>query len=187
MTTVPITPDNAASVSSAVPLTPANAVTATSTYPVTPVPAPTPTPVATSSTATASVDNPGISDEQDFQAVAARESIQSDRERIEENAAAYTVIQPTTVPDRPGSSDPNIVAYALSSTNPVGQRIYSRSSLNGAAKYQRACASYASSDLAQIDFLSNGGPEKDRRGVDPDGDGFACAWDPTPFRLAAGG
>jgi len=21
-------------------------------------------------------------------------------------------------------------------------------------------------------------------GLDPDGDGFACSWDPTPFRLA---
>jgi hypothetical protein len=32
--------------------------------------------------------------------------------------------------------------------------------------------------------LSNGGPERDRLGLDPDGDGFACYWDPTPFRLA---
>jgi hypothetical protein len=42
-----------------------------------------------------------------------------------------------------------------------------------------------SDDLAQEAFLSEGGPERDRLGVDPDGDGFACRWDPTPFRRAA--
>lgn len=147
------------------------------------------TPAAPATTTTAEgaaaidVNHPGISDENDFQAVAARETIESDRERIEQNAAVYTVIEPTAVPERPGSADPNIAAYALSTTNQVGQKLYSRSTFNAAQKYQRACASYASSDLAQIDFLRNGGPERDRKGVDPDGDGFACAWDPTPFRV----
>ncbi|CAN0586593.1 unnamed protein product, partial [Ectocarpus sp. 12 AP-2014] len=42
-------------------------------------------------------------------------------------------------------------------------------------------------DQAQIAFLEAGGPEKDRNGMDPDGDGFACNWDPTPFRRAAQG
>ena len=37
---------------------------------------------------------------------------------------------------------------------------------------------------AQIDFLAKGGPERDRLGVDPDGDGYACAWNPAPFRAA---
>ena len=32
-------------------------------------------------------------------------------------------------------------------------------------------------------FLEAGGPKRDRKGLDPDGDGFACAWDPRPFRL----
>lgn len=166
---------------------PAATTTATaSTVPVTA--ATSATASSTASTAAVSVNNPGISDEQDFQAVSSRETIESDRERIEQNAAAYTVIQPTAVPDRPnGSSDPNIAAFALSTTNVVGQKLYSRSTLNAQSKYQRACASYASSDLAQIEFLKNGGPQKDRKGVDPDGDGFACAWDPTPFRLAENG
>mgnify|MGYP000454045377 CR=1 FL=1 len=48
------------------------------------------------------------------------------------------------------------------------------------------CAKYASADLAQEDFLQRGGPERDRKGLDPDGDGYACNWDPTPFRAAAG-
>jgi hypothetical protein len=47
-----------------------------------------------------------------------------------------------------------------------------------------ACAKYASPDLAQQAFLERGGPERDRLGVDPDGDGFACSWDPRPFRTA---
>ena len=38
--------------------------------------------------------------------------------------------------------------------------------------------------LAQEEFLRTGGPERDKLGVDPDGDGFACAWDPRPFRTA---
>ncbi|NDH39999.1 MAG: hypothetical protein EBY45_06195 [Gammaproteobacteria bacterium] len=29
-------------------------------------------------------------------------------------------------------------------------------------------------------------PERDPMGLDPDGDGFACGWDPEPFRLAFG-
>jgi hypothetical protein len=35
--------------------------------------------------------------------------------------------------------------------------------------------------------LARGGPDKDPRGLDPDGDGFACGWDPAPFLLAEGG
>ena len=35
--------------------------------------------------------------------------------------------------------------------------------------------------------LPCGGPERDPRGLDPDGDGFACDWDPAPFRAAVSG
>jgi len=127
----------------------------------------------------------GISDEQDFGAVSGRESIESNAERIARQRAAYEVVQPTAVPTRPGSNGPNIVAFALSTTNAVGQKIYNRSGFNAESKFLRACASYPSSDRAQEDFLKNGGPQKDSKGVDPDGDGFACYWDPTPFRKVA--
>jgi len=143
--------------------------------------------VTATGTGAVSVNNPGISDENDFSAVAARETIESDRERLEQNAAAYTVIQPTAVPERPGDTGPNIAAYALSTTNAVGQPLYSRSGINLQERSLRACAAYASPDLAQIDFLAEGGPQKDRKNLDPDGDGFACSWDPAPFRLAASG
>jgi hypothetical protein len=126
--------------------------------------------------------NGGISDENDFTAVSQRETIESDRARIERNRAQYQVIQPGAVPTRPGEVGPNIVDYALATSHPRGTQLYRRSSLgvgNSAAK----CAGYASPDLAQQAFLARGGPERDRLGLDPDGDGYACAWDPSPFRL----
>lgn len=131
--------------------------------------------------------NPGISDEQDFDAVAARETIESDAERLERQAAAYTVVEPTALPQRPGATGPNIVQYALNAPNDRGQAIYSRGGLSGEARFQRNCAKYNTPDEAQRDFLSRGGPERDRLGIDPDGDGFACGWDPTPFRQLSGG
>ncbi len=126
--------------------------------------------------------NAGISDENDFKAVSGRETIASDKERIERNRSQYQVIQPGALPVRPGSAGPNIVDYALATSNPVGTQLYKRSgfSLGNAAS---KCAGYASPDLAQEAFLAKGGPDRDRLGLDPDGDGYACAWDPSPFRL----
>lgn len=126
----------------------------------------------------------GISDEQDFDAVASRESIQSDAERLAANAAAYQVAATTALPGRTGDEGPNIIAYALSAPNVKGQEWYSRFVLSGGWRYENNCASYTSADEAQRDFLARGGPERDPRGIDPDGDGFACAWDPAPFLLA---
>ena len=45
-----------------------------------------------------------------------------------------------------------------------------------------ACRRFSNADEAQRAFLANGGPQTDRGGLDPDGDGFACSWDPTPYR-----
>jgi hypothetical protein len=122
----------------------------------------------------------GISDEQDFGAVAQRETIQSDAERIQRNRDQYVQIQPSALPERPADTGPNIVAFALSTTHGVGTQTYRRSGFGG--NPERACGKFASADLAQQAFLERGGPERDRLGVDPDGDGFACSWDPAPFR-----
>ena len=122
----------------------------------------------------------GISDEQDFSAVSARETIQSDAERIARNRSQYEQIQPTDLPQRPSDTGPNIVAYALATTHGVGQPQYQRGGFG--SNPERACAKFPSPDLAQQAFLERGGPDRDRLGVDPDGDGFACAWDPRPFR-----
>ena len=131
--------------------------------------------------------NPSISDEQDFGAVSARESIESDAARIAANRDARIEVAPQPVPERPGSERPKIVAFALASNNRVGEQVYPRSGVTSASRFQRNCARYASPDLAQEDFLARGGPEQDSRGLDPDGDGFACFWDPSPFRAARGG
>lgn len=137
-----------------------------------------PTPTATSNT--------GISDEQDFDAVASRESIQSDAERRASNAAAREEVMPTAIPTRTSNAGPNIVEYALNAPNAKGQEWYSRSILSTQGRFQRNCVKYMSPDAAQRDFLESGGPERDTKGLDPDGDGFACGWDPAPFLLAAG-
>ena len=128
--------------------------------------------------------NPAISDEQDFAAVSGRRSIESDAARIEQNRETYEVVAPTAVPERGADGQPNIVQYALSTTNPVGTQLYSRAGFNLQAKAQRNCARFPSADQAQIEFLTSGGPQRDRKGLDPDGDGFACNWDPSPFRSA---
>ena len=146
------------------------------------------TAVPTSTAGAAPVrNNPGISDEQSFEAVSSRETIESDAERLARLRAEYQVVQPEALPERQGGTGPNIVAYALASTNAVGQTVYRRSGFNADARFQRACARYATADEAQRAFLERGGPEEDRLGVDPDGDGFACYWDPAPFRAARGG
>lgn len=126
---------------------------------------------------------PAISDEQDFNAVATRETIESDAARIARNRAQYEVVQPTAVPERPADSGPNIVAFALSTTHAPGTPVYRRSGLR-VGNSANACARYGSPDRAQEAFLEAGGPERDRLNLDPDGDGFACAWDPRPFRTA---
>jgi hypothetical protein len=41
-------------------------------------------------------------------------------------------------------------------------------------------------DQAQSDFILAGGPQKDRKGMDPDGDGYACGWDPAVYRNTGG-
>ncbi|EEW26301.1 hypothetical protein [Rhodobacter ferrooxidans] len=124
-----------------------------------------------------------ISDEQDFSAVSSRETIQSDAERLARNRAQYQVIQPTALPERVGDTGPSIVQFALSTSHPVGTPMYKRSALQ-LNNPEKTCARFGSPDKAQEEFLASGGPEKDRKGIDPDGDGYACSWDPRPFRAA---
>ncbi|TNC51841.1 hypothetical protein FHG66_03235 [Rubellimicrobium rubrum] len=129
----------------------------------------------------------GISDEQDFEAVSSRESIESDAARRAQQAAQYQVMQPQALPPPPATTGPNIVEYAINAPNAKGQAWYSRFILfSSENRMLRNCGDYRTPDDAQRDFLQRGGPERDARGLDPDGDGFACAWDPAPFRAAVG-
>ena len=44
------------------------------------------------------------------------------------------------------------------------------------------CKKFSTKNAAQIFFLENGGPKNDFYNIDPDGDGFACKWDPAIYR-----
>ena len=97
----------------------------------------------------------------------------------------YVQVSASALPERP-SDTVNVVSYALRTTNAVGQPVHRRGGAFSQRKFERACGAYRSDDAAQTAFLVAGGPERDRLGVDPDGDGFACDWSPAPFRAAAG-
>ena len=129
----------------------------------------------------AELDTTRLSDENDFEAVSERQSIESDAERIENNRAMYVLIEPTSLPRRPGSNIPSIVEFAIKTTNPVGTQLYSRP-FASKTRFDWNCAKYSSQSAAQEAFLVWGGPKGDPKGIDPDGDGFACYWDPKPFR-----
>ncbi|MDB6455067.1 hypothetical protein [Falsirhodobacter sp. 20TX0035] len=126
----------------------------------------------------------GISNENSFEAVSAQRSIAEDAAVIAQNRSQYVQVQPTAVPSRPNDNTPNIVSYALQQNHARGQQMYGRSSVRF-SNAQQQCAQYLSADLAQEAFLASGGPQRDRNNLDPDGDGYACAWDPAPFRAAA--
>ncbi len=80
---------------------------------------------------------------------------------------------------------PNLFVYALSTQHNVGEVRYARNHPMRHRRAETACRQFASQDLAQEAFLAAGGPERDPNHLDPDGDGFACWWDPAPFRQAA--
>ena len=135
-----------------------------------------------SNPAPVAVNNAGISDENDFGAVSGRHSIESDKARIAENRAQYAVVQPTALTSRSGSNQPNVVAYALETQHPRGTQLHRRLGFASVAKTQRNCAKYNSADDAQLEFLTRGGPTRDRLALDPDGDGYACDWNPAKYR-----
>lgn len=93
---------------------------------------------------------------------------------------APVAISPAATPPATAAA-PNLAAYALQAQNRLGQPVWPRGGL-ALTNHDRACARFVSSDQAQMEFLRRGGPERDPRNLDPDGDGFACAWDPTPFQ-----
>ncbi|MEX3016226.1 hypothetical protein [Gymnodinialimonas hymeniacidonis] len=93
-------------------------------------------------------------------------------------------IQPQNAADAlPPPIIPRVAAFAIRTTHAPGQRQWRRNPFrrnNGAD-----CASYESRDLAQDAFLREGGPERDPMGLDPDGDGFVCGFDPAGYRSDA--
>jgi hypothetical protein len=89
------------------------------------------------------------------------------------------VVQPGPLPNR--VEGVNVALFAKQTSNAVGESIYPRSA---AARVTGVgnCGRFRDPDAAQRAFLAGGGPQADRYGIDPDGDGFACRWDPAPYR-----
>lgn len=122
-----------------------------------------------------------VSDEQDFEAVAQRESIESDARRLSRQRANRVDLVPQKIPERAGSS--NVAEYALNSINIVGNKIYERPAPRKVATtLNERCTAFGSAYAAQQAFLDAGGPESDEFYIDPDGDGFACNWTPDIYR-----
>ena len=77
-------------------------------------------------------------------------------------------------------------AYARANTQTPGTRVYARPVGYGAVDASpQSCAAYPDPAAAQAAFLAQGGPAVDPLGLDPDGDGFVCGWDPARYRSAA--
>ena len=122
-----------------------------------------------------------LSEEQDFEVVSDRESIESDALRRQVQQGRLVVFEPTELPARQGMS--NVAEYAFSVSHAVGEQIYPRNwVLFGKSIYWERCQSYPDSEMAQLEFLDAGGPAKDSLNIDPDGDGFACGWTPELYR-----
>ncbi len=102
-----------------------------------------------------------------------------------DTAPARPVARPSDLPvaasgPYPGTT-PVLVRYAAAARHEPGIAVWPRQG-GSAATAARACASYSDAARAQIAFLAAGGPDRDPRGMDPDGDGFVCGWDPAPYR-----
>ncbi|MEM7243122.1 MAG: hypothetical protein AAF429_13145 [Pseudomonadota bacterium] len=104
------------------------------------------------------------------------------------------VAAPTTEERRPvATTEPARPVELGRPTQNIDLREYARSQrhLVGEAKYLRNptrysdggnCKNYSVPEVAQIAFLSEGGPQRDRLLLDRDGDGFACGWTPDMAR-----
>lgn len=76
---------------------------------------------------------------------------------------------------------PLLNRYADVNLHAPGTRVWPRP---GAPAGAAACARFPTPAEAQTAFLTAGGPQADGMGLDPDGDGYACGWEPAPYRSA---
>ncbi len=90
------------------------------------------------------------------------------------------IVQPGDLP--PIDPNANVVAFARETTHPVGTRRYDRPFLRDRLQARGNCRAFDTAEQAQRQFLAYGGPQDDRFNLDPDGDGFACGFDPEKYR-----
>lgn len=134
-----------------------------------------------SETAEAPREAADISDEQDFEAVTSRESIESDAERLKAQQTARVVYDPEPLPERIGRS--NVILFALQTNHAVGEEVFKRVTiLVFEPSVLRRCREFPDAEAAQQAFLDAGGPQEDDLLIDPDGDGYVCGWDPEIYR-----
>ena len=92
-----------------------------------------------------------------------------------------TIVKPVDIEELKQESSVNVVLFARQTSNNVGEKLYNR--ITTKRKNSTRCLRFVSADDAQRFFLEKDGPEKDHWDLDPDGDGFACKWDPKPYRI----
>lgn len=98
---------------------------------------------------------------------------------------APATIVAASIPPPSEDGGANLMEYALSVSHAPGTEVYRRLNPMRFSSWQNNCLRFRNQDAAQRAFLEAGGPDRDRDNLDPDGDGFACWWDPTPLRQAA--
>ena len=111
-------------------------------------------------------------EQQKIDAAIAERELASARDRL-------VVVQPGPLPNR--TEGVNVALFAKQTSNAVGDSVYRRGTGARVAGMGN-CGRFRDADAAQRAFLAGGGPDQDRYGIDPDGDGFACKWDPAPYR-----
>jgi len=148
-------------------------------------PTPVPTPLPSNVAAAGSPDGTGAALDDDrinlMQWTLEQQKVDAAiaEQNLAEARSQLVVVQPGPLPPRVDGV--NIALFAKQSTNAVGQSIYPRSAGAKVAGLGN-CGRFRDADAAQRAFLAGGGPARDRYGVDPDGDGFACQWNPAPYR-----
>ncbi|MDO5630521.1 MAG: hypothetical protein Q4G22_01650 [Paracoccus sp. (in: a-proteobacteria)] len=103
-------------------------------------------------------------------------------ERQQAAVAAVPAQAPAAQTTRYGGATPVLTRFAFAAQHAPGTRVWARPAAVSAAQAARVCAQFANADQAQVAFLTAGGPEADPQGMDPDGDGFVCGWNPAPWR-----
>lgn len=78
---------------------------------------------------------------------------------------------------------PRVAAFAIRTTHQPGQQQWRRNPFRQSGV--SICSQFPTRDQAQDRFLRDGGPERDPNGMDPDGDGFVCGFDPADLRASA--
>ena len=112
-----------------------------------------------------------------------------EQQNLEKTAAAKfllearqkrTVVKPEEIEDLTKKLVINLALYARQTSNAVGKKIYNRVLVK--KEKLDPCLRFVSTEDAQRFFLEKGGPQKDFWNLDPDGDGFACKWNPEHYR-----